>query len=192
MHDERHRDTPMTAMISMGNFRIKAIIAGRGSDEAPLLRHPSSVMRHSSYGGIIAVNTAKEVILVAGLNRVILTGRLTKDPEVRYTKEQVPLAKFTVAVNEIKRKNGDAGVNYFNCVAWRGLAGICGEYLKKGSLVAIEGKMQFKSFESNGQKKQSTEVLVDNMLMLDKGFYKNAGNTGENAEEKEDDLVMAA
>jgi single-strand DNA-binding protein len=129
---------------------------------------------------------------MAGLNRVILTGRLTKDPEVRYTKEEVPLARFTVAVNEIKRKNGDAGVNYFNCVAWRGLAGICGEYLKKGSLVAIEGKMQFKSYESNGQKKQSTEVLVDNMLMLDKGFYKSTGSAGADPAEKEEDLVMAA
>jgi len=126
---------------------------------------------------------------VAGLNRLILTGRLTKDPEVRYTKEEIPLAKFTVAVNDIKKKDGTAGVNFFNCVAWRGLAGICGEYLKKGSLVAIEGKMQFKSYESKGQKKQATEVLVDNMLMLDKGFYK--ASTPSDAE-KEEDLVMAA
>ncbi len=109
-----------------------------------------------------------------GLNRIILTGRLTKEPELRYTKDEIPVARFTVAVNDFKKKNGDYPVNYFNCVAWRGLAGICGDYLKKGSLVAIEGKMQFKSFDSKGQKKQSVEVLVDNMLMLDKGFYKEA------------------
>jgi single-strand DNA-binding protein len=126
---------------------------------------------------------------MAGLNRLILTGRLTKDPEVRYTKEEIPLARFTVAVNDLKKKDGTSGVNFFNCVAWRGLAGVCGEYLKKGSLVAIEGKMQFKSFESKGQKKQSTEVLVDNMLMLDKGFYKE---TDTSDAEKEEDLVMAA
>lgn len=116
---------------------------------------------------------------MAGLNRIIITGRLTKDPEVRYTKEEVPIAKFTVAVNELKKKNGNQPVNYFNCVAWRGLAGICGNYLKKGSLVAIEGKMQFRDFESNGKRKQSIEVLVDNMLMLDKGFYKKSKVTSE-------------
>lgn len=125
---------------------------------------------------------------MAGLNRLILTGRLTKDPELRYTKEEVPLARFTVAVNDIKKKDGTSGVNFFNCVAWRGLAGVCGEYLKKGSLVAIEGKMQFKSYESKGQKKQATEVLVDNMLMLDKRFYKDSGPGDP---EKEEDLVMA-
>ncbi len=132
---------------------------------------------------------AKGVIQMAGLNRLILTGRLTKDPEIRYTKEEIPLARFTVAVNDMKKKDGTSAVNFFNCVAWRGLAGICGEYLKKGSLVAIEGKMQFKSYESKGQKKQSTEVLVDNMLMLDKGFYKSAGGSEP---EKEEELVMAA
>lgn len=109
---------------------------------------------------------------MAGLNRLILTGRLTKDPEIRFTKEEIPVARFTVAVNGIKRKAKDAPVEYFNCVAWRGLASICGEYLKKGSLVAIEGKMTMKPYEVGGVKKMSHEVVVDNMLMLDNKFYK--------------------
>ncbi len=144
---------------------------------------------HALLAGKLLEINQKEVMKMPGLNRVILTGRLTKDPEVRYTKEEIPLARFTVAVNDLKKKDGTSGVNFFNCVAWRGLAGVCGEYLKKGSLVAIEGKMQFKSYESKGQKKQATEVLVDNMLMLDKSFYKSAGQPDA---EKEDELVMAA
>lgn len=130
---------------------------------------------------------------MAGLNRMIMTGRLVRDPEVRYTKEEIPVAKFTVAVNDIKRKNGTENVNFFNCVAWRGLAGICGEYLKKGSMVAIEGKLQIKAYESKGVKKQSTEVVVDNMLMLDKNFIaassKNLAETKE--PEMEEELAMA-
>jgi len=126
---------------------------------------------------------------MAGLNRMILTGRLTKDPEIRYTKEEVPLARFTVAVNDIKKKDGTSNVNFFNCVAWRGLAGICGQYLKKGSLVAIEGKMQFRPYESKGQKKQMTEVLVDNMLMLDKSFFTAASSSKS---EKEEELIIAS
>ena len=109
---------------------------------------------------------------MAGINRMIMTGRLTKDPAISYTKEEVPLARFTVAVNGIKRKAGKAPVEYFNCVAWRGLAMIAGEYLKKGSLVAIEGKMTMKPYEVNGVKKMSHEVVVDNLLMLSDKSYK--------------------
>ena len=118
-----------------------------------------------------------------GLNRMILTGHLTRDPELRYTKEEIPVARFTVAVNGIKRKDKEAEVNYFNCIAWRGLASICGEYLKKGSLVAIEGKLQIASYESKGVKKTSTEIIVDNMMMLDKKFYKTATNETETSVE---------
>ena len=113
---------------------------------------------------------------MAGLNRMIMTGRLTRDPEIRYTKNEIPVARFTVAVNGIKRENKEAGVNFFNCVAWRGLASICGEYLKKGSLVAIEGKLEVKAYELKGIKKTSTEIVVDNMLMLDNKFFKAASN----------------
>jgi len=121
---------------------------------------------------------------MAGLNRMIMTGRLTRDPEIRYTKNEIPVARFTVAVNGIKRENKEAEVNFFNCVAWRGLASICGEYLKKGSLVAIEGKLEVKAYELKGVKKTSTEILVDNMLMLDNKFFKAASN-----ETREDDSI---
>ncbi|MCX5748875.1 MAG: single-stranded DNA-binding protein [Candidatus Saganbacteria bacterium] len=108
------------------------------------------------------------------LNRMILTGTLTRDPELRYTKEEIPVARFTVAIKSIQRKGKDKDTQYFNCVAWRGLASIVGEYLKKGSLVAIEGKLQIKPYESKGMKKHYTEIVVDNLLMLDKKFYGKA------------------
>ncbi len=123
-----------------------------------------------------------------GLNRMILTGNLTKDPEIRYTKEEIPVAHFTVAVNGVKRKDKETEVNFFNCVAWRGLANICGDYIKKGSLVAIEGKLQIRAYEIKGVKKQSTEIVVDNLLMLDKRFY-DASKKAPTPQESEDDLV---
>jgi len=109
---------------------------------------------------------------MVGLNRMILTGHLTRDPELRFTKEEIPVCYFAVAVNGMKKKDGTSDVTYINCVAWRGLASVCAEYLKKGSLVAIEGKLSIKPYESKGVKKQATECVVDNMLMLDKKFYK--------------------
>lgn len=122
---------------------------------------------------------------MAGLNRMILTGHLTRDPEIRFTKDEIPVAKFTVAVNGIKHKNKEADVQFFNCVAWRGLASIVGEYLKKGSMVAIEGKLNVKPYESKGVKKYFTEIVVDNLLMLDKKFYKSASANTEDEIESE-------
>ena len=128
---------------------------------------------------------------MAGLNRMIMTGRLTRDPEIRYTKNEIPVAKFTVAVNRIKRKDeGATEADFFNCVAWRGLAKICGDYLKKGSLVAIEGKLNIRSYELKGVKKQSTEIVVDNMLMLDNKFFKAAAE--EHPHVEEEDLALVA
>ena len=130
---------------------------------------------------------------MAGLNRMILTGNLVRDPELRYTKGEIPVARFTVAVNGMKKKDGDSDVDYINCVAWRGLANVCGEYLKKGNSVAIEGKLHIKPYENNGVKKSYTEVTVDNMLMLDKKFYKAAANSKKDEKElAEEEIVMDA
>ena len=68
------------------------------------------------------------------LNRAILTGRLTADPEVRYTTNELPVARFSLAIPRAAKK-GEKEVDFINCVAWRGLSKICGEYLKKGKLV---------------------------------------------------------
>lgn len=109
---------------------------------------------------------------MAGLNRTILAGRLTHDPDIRYTKDELPVAKFSLAINR-RLRNGEDQTDFINCVAWRGLAKICGEYLKKGKLVAVEGRLQIRKFEGrDGGKRTAAEVVVDNMQMLDRKFYK--------------------
>ena len=102
---------------------------------------------------------------MANLNRIILIGRLTADPEVRFTVEGTPMAKFSLAVDRVHRE----GVDFIDVVAWRRLAEICGEYLKKGRLVLIEGRIQVRSFEiESGGRRWTTEVVARNMQMLEK------------------------
>jgi single-strand DNA-binding protein len=102
-------------------------------------------------------------------NKAVLIGNLTRDPELRYTSSGIPVARFAIAINRFGKK-GDGGgqeVDFINIVAWRRLAEICGEFLKKGMPVAIEGRLQIKEFTGrDGEKKTMTEVVADNMQML--------------------------
>jgi single-strand DNA-binding protein len=120
------------------------------------------------------------------LNRTILVGRLAADPEVRYTTNEIPVARFALAVGR-PSKDGKKEVDFINIVAWRGLAKICGEYLKKGKPIAIEGKLQIRKYEKDGQKRSIAEVVASNMQMLDTKFFKEsaAGEAGEEEEELE-------
>jgi single-strand DNA-binding protein len=110
---------------------------------------------------------------MVSLNRTILVGRLAADPEVRYTTNEVPVARFALAV-ERPAKNGEKEVDFVNIVAWRGLAKICGEYLKKGKPIAIEGKLHIRKYEKDGEKRSITEIVADNMQMLDTRYYNKA------------------
>jgi single-strand DNA-binding protein len=99
-------------------------------------------------------------------NKVFLIGNLTRDPELRYTPAGIPVARFTVAVNRPKKDKKDE-VDFIPVVAWRRLAEICGEFLKKGRPVAIEGRLQIRSFKSRtGAEATMTEVVADGMQML--------------------------
>ena len=104
------------------------------------------------------------------VNKVILVGRLGKDPEVKYTQGGTPVAKFTVATNEVwKDQNGEKQerTEWHNIVAWTKLAEICGQYLNKGSRVYIEGRIQTRSWEDKeGNKRYTTEIRADSMVML--------------------------
>ena len=107
------------------------------------------------------------------VNRVILVGRLGKDPEIRSTPSGTTVAKFTIATDE--RYTDKAGekqerTEWHNIVAWSKLAEICGQYLKKGKLVFIEGSLRTDSWDDKetGQKKYRTEIVAQNMQMLDK------------------------
>ena len=114
-------------------------------------------------------------------NRVYLIGNLVRDPELRYTPSGLPVARFTVAVNRPRKKKDEAGekgeVDFIPVVAWRRLAEICGEYLKKGRPVAIEGKLQVRQFEKNGEQRTVAEVIADGMQML--GRRPDAGSSAE-------------
>ncbi|HMV26129.1 single-stranded DNA-binding protein [bacterium] len=104
------------------------------------------------------------------LNKVIIIGRLGGDPELRYTPSGAPVATFNVATNEsYKDKEGKLieSTDWHRIVAWNKLAEICGQYLKKGSLVYVEGKIKTRSYDDkDGQKKYVTEIRADNMQML--------------------------
>jgi len=107
-----------------------------------------------------------------GLNRVMLIGNLGKDPEVSYTASGVAVAKFSLATSE--RWKDEAGntqerTEWHNIVVWSKLAEICGQYLKKGSKVFIEGRLQTRSWDdkNSGTKRYTTEIIAQNMVMLD-------------------------
>jgi single-strand DNA-binding protein len=106
------------------------------------------------------------------LNKVQLIGNLGKDPELRYTTAGVAVATFTIATNESwKDQDGNLQerTEWHNIVAWRKLAEICGEWLKKGKKIYIEGRIQTRSYDdkNTGAKKYITEIVADNMIMLD-------------------------
>ncbi|OGB90371.1 hypothetical protein A2625_05675 [candidate division WOR-1 bacterium RIFCSPHIGHO2_01_FULL_53_15] len=122
-----------------------------------------------------------------GLNRSILAGRLTADPEVRYMNNETAVTRFCLAINRGSKSKGTETVDFINCVAFSGLAKICGEYLKKGKLVAVEGRLQIRSYENKkGEKRTATEVVIDEMQMLDSKFYSAATA----AKAKEPELVQ--
>jgi single-strand DNA-binding protein len=104
------------------------------------------------------------------VNKAILVGRLGKDPEVKYTQGGTPVAKFTLATNEVwKDQNGEKQerTEWHNIVAWTRLAEICGQYLTKGSRVYVEGRIQTRSWEDKeGNKRYITEIRADNLVML--------------------------
>jgi single-strand DNA-binding protein len=125
-----------------------------------------------------------------GLNRTILTGRLTADPDVRYTTNEIPVTRFSLAVNRPSR-NGAQDVDFINVVAWRGLAKVCGEYLKKGRLIAVEGRLQIRKYEKDGQKRTFAEIVANNMQMLDNKFYQKASSAAQAEDEGKEELAIA-
>lgn len=106
-----------------------------------------------------------------GLNKVQLIGHLGGDPELRYTEGNVPVASFSLATNEsYKDQNGNLveRTEWHRIVAWRKLAELLGEYLRKGSKVYIEGKLQTRSWDDkDGNKRYMTEVVVSEFVFLD-------------------------
>lgn len=103
------------------------------------------------------------------MNKVFLIGRLTKNPEIRYTSNNVPCCTFTLAVSrDYTNQDGQREADFINIQVWRKQAENCDKYIGKGSLVAIEGKIQTRSYDTEmGQKRYVTEVVADNVQFLD-------------------------
>ena len=104
------------------------------------------------------------------LNHIVLIGRLTRDPELRYTPANgVAVATFTLAVNRRFSQQGQQReADFIPIVAWRALGENCAKYLGKGSLVAVDGRLQIRSYETNeGQRRTVAEVIADTVQFLD-------------------------
>ena len=104
------------------------------------------------------------------MNKVVLIGRLTKDVEVRYTTNEKVVAMFSLAVNrEFKNQKGEYEADFFNVVMWGKSAELAGNTLKKGSKIAIEGRIQNRSYEAkDGTKRYITEIIANGFEYLDK------------------------
>lgn len=106
---------------------------------------------------------------MADLNKVILIGRLTRDPELRYTPSGLAIAKFSLAVND-RFKQGDEWkerVNFIDIVVWGKQGENCSEYLAKGRSVCVDGRLQYSSWETEeGQKRSKLEVVADKVVFL--------------------------
>ena len=117
------------------------------------------------------------------LNRATIIGNLTRDPEVKTTTQGASVTTFSVATNlRWTTQSGEKkeSTEYHNIVTWRRLAEICGQYLKKGSKVYVEGRLQTRSWDdAQGQKHWRTEIVADNVIMLDRA---GASNNGEEIE----------
>ena len=102
------------------------------------------------------------------MNKAFIIGRLVRDPDFRLTPSGVQLCRFTIAVDRIPKQENQTA-DFIRVVTWRRLAEICNQYLKKGKLVAVDGRLQIDSYEKDGEKRYSSEIVADGMQMLDRG-----------------------
>lgn len=114
------------------------------------------------------------------LNRIILIGRLTQDPELRYTQSGVAVASFTLAVDRQRANQaGEREADFINVVVWQKLGELCAQYLRKGRLAAVEGRLQIRQYENKeGQRVRVAEVVADNVRFLDRGTEGTSGSAG--------------
>lgn len=128
------------------------------------------------------------------LNRIVLIGRLTKDPELRYTPNGRAVASFTLAVDRpFKNQKGEREADFINIVVWGPQGENSANYLAKGKLAAVDGRLQIRSFDGqDGQRRWITEVVADNVRFLspkgsqDSGF--EPANMGSEVDFSDDDI----
>lgn len=114
-----------------------------------------------------------------GVNRVTLLGNVGRDPELRTTQSGTSVCNFTVATNETwkdRSGNTESKTEWHNIVVWKSLANVCSEYLRRGSPVYLEGKLQTREYEQDGIKRRITEIVATEVHFLGGG---NGGNSGD-------------
>lgn len=114
------------------------------------------------------------------INKVILMGRLTADPELQMSTTNIPVLSFTVAVNKPKKKDGTQEANFIDCVAFRKTAEFISKYFKKGSAIIIFGQINVSTYEKEEKKYKSTKIVVDEVQF------------GESKKEKSESLDVPA
>lgn len=124
------------------------------------------------------------------LNSVVLIGRMTKDPELRYTQTGKAVVSFALAVDRpFKNQSGEKEVDFINCVQWGKGAEFTAQYTQKGSLVATEGRIQVRTYEDkSGQKRWVTEVVVENVRFLDRKKETGTESIGTEVEFNDSDI----
>ncbi|OPY58696.1 MAG: Single-stranded DNA-binding protein ssb [Pelotomaculum sp. PtaU1.Bin035] len=113
------------------------------------------------------------------LNKVILIGRLTKDPELRYTPNGIAVARFTLAVDRRQSKDREKEADFIDIVVWQKQAETCASYLGKGRLVAVDGRLQIRSYDdSQGIRRKAAEVIAESVRFLDRAKEGGAASGG--------------
>lgn len=114
---------------------------------------------------------------MADFNKVILAGNLTRDPELRFTNNGIPVCNFGIAVNRVRSQNDD--VDYFDVSAWRELGETITNYKKRGDPILLEGRLQFRSWEDKeGNKRNKVDVVADTVQFLSRGQNQDSENGG--------------
>jgi single-strand DNA-binding protein len=114
---------------------------------------------------------------MVSFNRVVLAGNLTRDPELRFTNDGVPVANFGLAVNRVRSKSDD--VDFFDITAWRELGETIANYKKKGDPILVEGRLQYRTWEAqDGSKRSKVDVVADNIQFLGSKSDGNGGGSG--------------
>lgn len=123
------------------------------------------------------------------MNKVILMGRLTKDVEIRQTPNNLSVARFTIAVNRRFVKDGGQQADFINCIAWRKTGEFIARYFQKGSMIAVVGSIQIRSWDGNDGKKQyATEVIVDEAYFTGSKSESSTGGNTDFSDSSLDDL----
>ena len=113
------------------------------------------------------------------INRVVLVGRLTRDPELRYTSNSIANLRFTLAVNRKYNKDGEQQADFINCIAWRAQAENMAKFLKKGSLIAVDGRIETNNFQGqDGQMRYTTDVIAESVQFLEPRQPQMTGSNG--------------